>query len=292
MDIDYKQIVFDGNNYNNWKYRMGVLLEEKNLKQYIEKDLETLIGAGPENDRLKLTQEEKKCKSLLVRCIHDTQLEYVKDKIFAKDMYDAIASVFERKSIAGQLILRKQLLTMKYNNIDDINEHFLKFDKSVRDLKSIGATMEEIDVVCHLILTMPKEFDALVTALETLDPEKLSLDFVKGRILDECTKRNANDKTDASGGAMNVKIVCYNCGKPGHIKSKCRSRKKKMNYNENKNASANNANQDESSSLLWAVDQQCEVMSQNNNFSSAMKAANIDDTTQIYFGFGCYRTYG
>lgn len=82
-----------------------------------------------------------------MRCIHDTQLEYVKDKEFAKDMCDAIAGVFERKSIAGQLILRKQLLTMKYNNIDDINEHFLKFDKSIRDLKSIGASTEEIDDV-------------------------------------------------------------------------------------------------------------------------------------------------
>lgn len=44
----------------------------------------------------------------------------------------------------------------------------------IRDLKSIGASMEEIDM-----LTMPKERDALVAALKTLNPEKLSLDFVK-----------------------------------------------------------------------------------------------------------------
>jgi len=85
--------------------------------------------------------EEKKCKSIIVQCIHDSQLEYIKDKREAKDIFDTLKSIFERKSVAGQLLLRKRLLTMKYEDGEEVSQHFLRFDKNIRDLKSIGATM-------------------------------------------------------------------------------------------------------------------------------------------------------
>jgi hypothetical protein len=37
----------------------------------------------------------------------------------------------------------------------------------IRELKA-GATMEEYDVVCRLLLTLPPEYEMIVTALETL----------------------------------------------------------------------------------------------------------------------------
>lgn len=148
------------------------------------------------------------------------QLEYVKDKITAKDMFDNLAAVFERKSITGQLLLRKQLLTMKMHEGENINDHFLNFDKKIRDLKSIDATMEEMDVICHLLLTLPKSYDNLITALETMNPKDLTLDFVKSRLLDEHGKRNINSSSGKSNEphAMNTKnpnIVCFKCGKQG-----------------------------------------------------------------------------
>lgn len=99
-----------------------------------------------EQDKIRL--RERKCKSILVQCIHDSQLEYIKEKKEAKAIFDALKAAFERKSVAGQLLLRKRLLTMKYNDGEDMNQHFLRFDKTVRDLKSFGATMEENDIVC------------------------------------------------------------------------------------------------------------------------------------------------
>lgn len=49
---------------------------------------------------------------MLVKHIDDSQLEYVKDKCMAKDILD---SLFERKSVAGQVLLRRKLITMEYN---------------------------------------------------------------------------------------------------------------------------------------------------------------------------------
>ena len=66
----------------------------------------------------------------------------------------------------------------------------------VRELKSTGAKLEESDIVCHLLLTMPEEYDMVVTALETNSSEQLTLTFVKTRLLDEVAKR--------SGGLINA----------------------------------------------------------------------------------------
>lgn len=227
-----KYVQFDGTNFNNWKFRIEVLLDEKGLLEYLETPLVDLVEAaeGDLDSEQRIKLEEKKCKSLLVQCIHDSQLEYIKDKREAKDIYDALKSIFERQSIAGQLLLRKQILTMKYVDGEEMNKHFLKFDKNVRDLKSIGATMEEMDIICHLLLTLPKSFDTLVTAIETIDPKNLTLDFVKSRILDEFAKRNVvgNSKEKAvdftAMSANKVKPTCFKCGKIGHIQFQCLSK--------------------------------------------------------------------
>lgn len=60
----------------------------------------------------------------------------------------------------------------------------------MRELKSTGANLDETDIVCHLLLTMPEEYNMMVTALKTLSSEQLILSFVKSRLLDEEAKRN------------------------------------------------------------------------------------------------------
>lgn len=273
---------FDGSNFSNWKFRVKTLLEEKNLEKFLTSSLDTLLKDVPVgvNDEVKnekirdtLKCDEKKCKSILVQCIGDSQLEYIKDKQFAKDIYDALIGVFERKSVAGQLLLRKQLLTMRYKDGDDINEYFLQFDHTVRELKSIGATLEELDVVCHLILTLPKSFDGLVTALETMDTTKITIEFVKSRLLDECGKRAAcgNGRSGRSNDSIAMqadrsKVICHRCKKPGHIKVNCRVKLAKKNVvNDKKSVGANCADKDDNPEFLLCEQQDVISESVGNN---------------------------
>lgn len=233
---------------------MNLLLEEKELSEYIEEDLEVITLHATDREYRAHVRKEKKCKSLLVDHINDDQLEYVKDKLTAKDMFDGLCEVFERNSIAGQLWLRKKLITLEYRDNGSMTEHMLEFDKTVREIRSIGGKMEEIDVICHLLLSLPPSFDSLVTSLETLHPKLLTMEFVKSRLLDENNKRHGNKKTEAKkdgfefSAGMNANAYsfrCHNCGKEGHKRSECRS---KSNYNRENKASANTA-EDENQSV-------------------------------------------
>lgn len=295
---------FDGTNFSNWKYRVGILLDEKGLRQYIEEDVAALMSSATAERREEIRREEKKCISILVQTIHDDQLENIKEKKTAKEMFDTLCSVFERKSFASQLLLRRQLLVMKYQEGDDIITHFLKFDTKIRELKSTGAKMEELDIVAHLLLTLPESYDNLVTALETISTDNLTLEFVKTRLMDEHSKRTGRESSSkpSESGAMHVKgkkkkIICYECGKPGHTRAKCRSAKKiekvpgassKSNTGKESTmcAMVNEHVQtctDQSSASAAHDAQQCELSDDQLTVRAAHTASRRDDAQRIKF---------
>ncbi|KAK9743562.1 hypothetical protein QE152_g8491 [Popillia japonica] len=118
LEEKYKIPLFDGSNYNNWKYRMEILLEELELKEFIQTDVNEMIGAE-ENDSKKEVKEfiqtdvnemigaeendskkedflkrDRKCKSHIIMRIADSHLEYVKDQHTAFDMWNILSTTF------------------------------------------------------------------------------------------------------------------------------------------------------------------------------------------------------
>lgn len=56
--------------------------------------------------------------------------------------------------------------------------------KSFKNL-SQRAMLEETDSVCHLLLTFSKTYDNIVTVLETMEQSKLTIKFVKSKLMDQ-----------------------------------------------------------------------------------------------------------
>lgn len=113
---------------------------------------------------------------------------------------------------------------MKCGEGDDLMKHFLEFDKTVRDLKSSGAKMENLDIVISLLMTLPESYNTIVSALETLDPNQLDIEVVRGRLLDEANKRKCldsgiyggNEDVAMHGAAGEFRWKCYFCKRIGH----------------------------------------------------------------------------
>ena len=72
----------------------------------------------------------------------------------------------------------------------------MEFDKTIRELKYVGAKIEEKTLVCQLLLSLPESYEALITALETIEPEQLTVSKVKSRLLDEESKRKGIEEYD------------------------------------------------------------------------------------------------
>lgn len=159
--------------------------------------------------------------------IADSHLECTKDKNSAFEIWKTLQNTFERKGVASQLLIRKTLLSMKFNLSKDV--HFHKFDSLIRDFRSTGATLET-NVACHLLLTLPSEYDTVVTAIETVHADNVTLSFVKNRLRDEELKKQSMKPSKgetqfsvvfaAGQGKSNKtvtnvnknKLACHNCG--------------------------------------------------------------------------------
>jgi len=132
----------------------------------------------------------------------------------------------------SQLYLRRRLLTLKFENDTNLEAHFIKYDELIRQLKSVKLEKEEY-IVFHLLLTMPETYNNVVIAIETLSIEKLTIEFVKGRLLDEEAKKtNTGDIPQQSSTAFGTTcnssfpFKCYGCDKVGHRVSECKFKKK------------------------------------------------------------------
>ncbi|KAG8235932.1 hypothetical protein J437_LFUL015997 [Ladona fulva] len=147
----YRLPLFDGKNYNDWKFRMEIYLDEKEVLEYIENPLSSLLHRHEECEDnattkkrkeeaiLKIKRDNKKCKSLIVQRLQDDQLELIKDKPTAYDVWKALEGRFEKRTTANRMTLSQKLNLLKYRpNEETLNEFCLKFDRLARELKQAG----------------------------------------------------------------------------------------------------------------------------------------------------------
>lgn len=183
---DEKLWLFNGENFGNWKFRIEVLMEDRGLLECLETAItdqeyaeELPDDTAEERQRKKKLLDERmakdrRCKNLLIHRIAEDQLEYAKEHKTAKDIWDELKNNFERIGIAGKLILKKQFQELRLAEGGDVKAFLLRFEKILRELRTAEANMQEEDVVCQLLLALPGSYGALITALETIQPQQLS----------------------------------------------------------------------------------------------------------------------
>jgi hypothetical protein len=105
----------------------------------------------------------------------------------SKEIWEKLAATFERKCVTSRLLVLKRILTLKYVNGESMETHLCKFDDMVRQVESTGSKLKDDLLACLLLLSLPESYNTIVTVIETLSGEKITVDFV--RLLNEDLKR-------------------------------------------------------------------------------------------------------
>lgn len=111
----------------------------------------------------------------------------------------------------------------------------------IDQLAALGEILKEKMVIALLLCSLPESYNTLITALETRLEDELTMELVKGKLLDENRRRknmkdNMDERSDkalkvqsrkfakVTSQKKNVKnITCFFCSKSGHLKKDCRS---------------------------------------------------------------------
>ncbi|GFT00959.1 retrovirus-related Pol polyprotein from transposon TNT 1-94 [Nephila pilipes] len=72
---------------------------------------------------------------------------------------------------------------------DNMNEHIAQVFELIEILKTVGEEIKDDYIVTFLLVSVPKSYDTLITALETRSENELTPQFIKNKLTDECNRR-------------------------------------------------------------------------------------------------------
>lgn len=160
---------FAGTNFSNWKFRVEILLRKNNVAHCLTEETQSETAAKDA-----FIGKDATAIALLVQCVADSHLEYVKDATTARAIWERLCSTFEPRGTSNKLFLLKKMLTLKFTEEEETMENFLiRFDDLVRKTKVACCKLEEEMVACLLLLTLLESYNVVVTAIETLSDDKI-----------------------------------------------------------------------------------------------------------------------
>lgn len=170
---------FEGEKYGIWKFRILELLSEQNV-------IDVIVKEPPKDITEDWNNKERKARGLIVDYLGDSLLDYVKNpKTTAKEILTTLDAIYQRKSIAAQIDIRRKLALLKFKEDVSLLNHFSIFDNLMQESVNAGLKMDEAEKIAYLTLTMPQSYEMVITAIQTLSDSDLSLAFVKTRLLDQ-----------------------------------------------------------------------------------------------------------
>ena len=101
--LQTRLIIFDGEEFGDWKYRTERFLDKEDLLELVQKGKVALQKECESEDggsiavkrrkdevKLELSKKAKKCSNLIIERLSNGVLEVARDKETAKDIWDAL----------------------------------------------------------------------------------------------------------------------------------------------------------------------------------------------------------
>uniref|UniRef100_A0A8D9DSZ1 Copia protein n=1 Tax=Cacopsylla melanoneura TaxID=428564 RepID=A0A8D9DSZ1_9HEMI len=237
---------FDGSNFPAWKFRIKCLLAEHDCSGCIEAKI---TNKGSKKADEKELRKDAKAKNLIVQNVADSHLSLLQNCDCAYEMWNILTNQFEKKGMCGKIMIKKRLINMKMKNNESVQDYSQRFDTVVSELKALGEEVKESEILCQYLIGINEKFSTVVSILENMKEEDLSLDYVKRRLQHEEEKlmfekpvsnhSNQTDKNMVFQADSGRGPVCFKCGKLGHFQKKCFQNQNNRSYRGNNHGHPN-----------------------------------------------------
>lgn len=238
-------------NYQVWKHKVELLLIRDDLWH-------TVKEAEPGNPDEKWLKADRQARATIGLLVEDDQLRHIKDATSAREAWKALKGYHQKASLTNQVYLLKRLCSMKLAEEGDMEIHINHMLNVVDELAALGEVLKDKLIIAMLLSSLPESYSTLVTALETRAEDELTLQLVKGKLIDEDKRRKnvryheeksedkalkASHKQSKQVQQKSQEVSCFFCKKRGHMKKDC-IKYKQWKANKEKANTVSNENKD------------------------------------------------
>ena len=231
-------------NWQIWKYQMTAILEARELYGHIDGTITRPASDSSSGAIATFEKAQKKTKALIVTSVKSDLIYLITECQTPKEIWDKLKQRFERDTIVNKLFLKQKFFSLKMKESDSLEEHLRRMKVITDQLTAIKATIPEDEHIVALLLSLPRSYNTLVTAL-TAKGDELKLSQLHQALLNEDEKRKqSKSKLTGGGGGVDQDsesalqsskldrkpIKCYGCDQEGHVIRNCPNGKKRKQY--------------------------------------------------------------
>jgi hypothetical protein len=149
-------------NFRAWKARVLLLLEENDLKEYVES-----VVASPTDPQELAAHKKKevKAKRVLLESVKDHLIPHIAEKTSAKEMYDALVGLYQNGNTGRKLHLKHQLQVVKMSSEDTIVNYLMKITQIRDQLVAISDKVEDVELVNVALRGLPRSWEPFVQGI-------------------------------------------------------------------------------------------------------------------------------
>ena len=231
-------------NYAEWSIRMEAILVRVDLWDLVTGDE---VLENNEKDPKKLRDFRKRqamCKAEMVLRVDDSQLAHI-NSTDPKAIWESLAKVHRARGFGGRLQLRRHFITATMDEDQTMESWIGEVRSRARRLESVEVKVSEEDIIVVLTAGLPISYTPVVISFDAIEPEKLTLDFVITRLLNEEARQagpaiKGENETQSAMRAEKINksdpgvgVQCFYCLETGHYSSACPAKLKENQAREN-----------------------------------------------------------
>ena len=230
-------------NYQIWAIRMESYLQEKDLGDYIQKDLLDQIATSTQEPsaNLRFLAGGRKSLSLIRLALADGPLLQVRHVNSALETWLLLERLYAPKGFSAEFLSCKQLFETTLASSDSIEEYLNQIKRLSDDLSSKNLVIPPKLILAWTLNNLTNEYDhfiAMATQTIRASSQQLDLEGIFADLLDESRRLQNRDSAEAlavrtktpqnqksqqkrPNSRPNQAVICAHCKKPGHKIDSC-----------------------------------------------------------------------
>ena len=162
LSVKAKDKLVGAENFNAWKYKIMNIFEENDLEDFITREVEE---PTTNTARAAYKRKQTKARRIIFDSIKDNLIPLIGPLRTAKECFDALANLYEKKAPTQKRILKKQLRTLKMEKNDTVATFFSKISQTRDQLIAIGVPVEDDDLVQTAIDGLPAAWGVFLASV-------------------------------------------------------------------------------------------------------------------------------